>query len=223
MVTDGGDPPNLSLQKTAQGGHKRQRISSSSANSPSPKAVITPLPYQDLAIPISPTAQQHEQDHQIGPANNSTSYMNDSKNTTQREHEPLHPKLHLKHAMCIHCVECRKCTLLAPAGMCWSSKFDCLSRSKTFPSPARSATVTTKDSQSVCDMGRRRAGTNRLQRDNLPAARLLSRLFGTPSIPWVPGELEWYIIVLDANPGVPHMPGYPPFAIIGRAMALKIY
>ena len=133
-----GDPPlPYSQPGTSQGDHKRQRVSSSSTNSPASDAIFPPLPYQDLAIPIVPII--HHQHDQIGHVITSVGTMPQaSENAAPQEHQPLHPKPYLKHVMSIHCVECRQFTLLAPAGMCWSSKFDCLSRSKVFASPATS-------------------------------------------------------------------------------------
>jgi hypothetical protein len=71
-------------------------------------SLFPPRPYQDLAIPI----------------------QNDANETTDAAVVPLQPKPYIKHGISIHCVQCQKFAVLAPAGLCWSSRFPCLTRFK---------------------------------------------------------------------------------------------
>ncbi|CAB9517164.1 expressed unknown protein (Partial), partial [Seminavis robusta] len=95
---------------------------------------ITPLGYRTANV-LTLTPAETTNDH----SSSSPSYQElaipiiRSQDNLQSTTIPqLHPKPHLKHAMTLHCTHCRQFALVAPGGMCWSSKFPCKSRSKTF-------------------------------------------------------------------------------------------
>ena len=90
-------------QEETSNSAKRPRLSATSVSTPTS---FPPLNYQDLALPKA----------------------SDEERPTQ----PLQPESHLKHVTAIHCTECRRFAVLAPSGLCWSSRYPCLSRSQTF-------------------------------------------------------------------------------------------
>ena len=100
--------------------------------------VFPPRSYQDLAIPVlvDPPPQQYpstrNEPRSQDPPKDATTDDDDTGTLQPPPPQPLHPKPHVKHVMSIHCTECRQFAVLAPAGLCWSSKFDCVARSKTF-------------------------------------------------------------------------------------------
>jgi len=94
-------------------------------------SMYPPLSFQDLAIPIDgdPIANNADDNDDSG---------DDTAGTLRpplQQPPPLHPKPRVKHVMSIHCIQCQQFAMIAPAGLCWSSRFSCLTRSKSFPTP----------------------------------------------------------------------------------------